>query len=57
MADNVIVPGAPGFLEHLAESGEYTPPRLLRAAYEYEQAWNPDWEQGKQDALALAVRL
>eukprot|EP00775_Hariotina_reticulata_P012586 gene12586-12717_t len=54
LADNVLYPGAPGYLEYLDSSGQYDT-RLLKAKYEYEQAWNPNWEPNKQDALAVAV--
>jgi predicted O-methyltransferase YrrM len=43
-----------GFLEFLESSGRYKT-ELLRARYEYEQAWNPDWEPNKEDALSVSV--
>lgn len=43
-----------GFLEYLDSSERYKT-ELLRARYEYEQAWNPDWELGKEDALSVSV--
>lgn len=45
---------AAGFLEFLESSGRYKT-ELLRARYEYEQAWNPDWEPNKEDALSVSV--
>jgi catechol O-methyltransferase/protein arginine N-methyltransferase 5 len=56
MADNVLYPGAPGFLEYLDSSGRYQT-QLLRAKYEYEQLWNPEWEPGKEDALSASVAV
>lgn len=56
LADNVLYPGPPGFLEYLDSSGRYTT-ELLRAKYEYEQAWNPDWEPNKEDAISKSVLL
>jgi hypothetical protein len=43
-----------GFLEFLDSSGR-DKTELLRARYEYEQAWNPDWEPNKEDALSVSV--
>jgi predicted O-methyltransferase YrrM len=54
MADNVVYPGAPGFLEYLESSGRYDT-QLLRAKYEYEQAWNPNWDLGKEDAMSASL--
>ncbi len=45
---------AAGFLEYLDSSGRYKT-ELLRAKYEYEQAWNPEWEPNKEDALSVSV--
>ncbi|KAF6251638.1 S-adenosyl-L-methionine-dependent methyltransferase [Scenedesmus sp. NREL 46B-D3] len=56
LADNVVYPGAPGFLEYLDNSGRYNT-QLLKAKYEYEQAWNPDWEPNKDDAMSVSVCL
>ncbi|WIA12727.1 hypothetical protein OEZ85_006365 [Tetradesmus obliquus] len=56
LADNVVYPGAPGFLEYLDSSGRYKT-QLLRAKYEYEQAWNPNWEPNKEDAMSVSVCL
>lgn len=44
----------PGYLEFLESSGRYKT-SLLKARYEYEQAWNPDWEANKEDALSVSV--
>lgn len=43
-----------GYLEFLDSSGRYTT-SLLKARYEYEQAWNPEWEANKEDALSVSV--
>jgi predicted O-methyltransferase YrrM len=43
-----------GFLEYLDSSGRYNT-QLLKARYEYEQAWNPDWEPNKEDAMSVSV--
>jgi hypothetical protein len=48
--------GAPGFLEYLESSGRYRT-QLLKAKYEYEQAWNPDWEPNKEDAMSVSLCL
>ncbi|KAF8067201.1 comta [Scenedesmus sp. PABB004] len=55
VADNVVYPGAPGYLEHLEVGGRYAT-RLLPAAYEYDQPWREDWEP-KRDALSVSVAL
>lgn len=43
-----------GFLEYLDSSGRYKT-QLLRARYEYEQAWNPEWEPNKEDAMSVSL--
>lgn len=43
-----------GYLEYLESSGRYRT-QLLKAKYEYEQAWNPDWEPNKEDAMSVSV--
>lgn len=43
-----------GYLEYLDSSGRYTT-ELLRAKYEYEQRWMPDWEPDKEDALSVSL--
>mmetsp|Transcript_2322 Transcript_2322/g.3844 ORF Transcript_2322/g.3844 Transcript_2322/m.3844 type:complete len:325 (+) Transcript_2322:24-998(+) len=55
IADNVLYPGAPELLAHLADSKMWSGV-LAPAKYEYDQAWNPSWEAGKPDAMAVAVR-
>lgn len=60
LADNVVYPGAPDLLAHLAAAPQdgAAPARyvstLLPAPYEYEQKWLPGWEP-KDDALAAAI--
>jgi catechol O-methyltransferase/protein arginine N-methyltransferase 5 len=53
VADNVVYPGAPGFLEHLVPSNGYDT-QLLEAAFEYEERWRPDWDGPHRDALSLS---
>jgi catechol O-methyltransferase len=52
-ADNVVFPGAPGYLEHLA-AGRYVT-TLLEAPHEVDQPWNPNWEMGRKDAVAVSL--
>lgn len=55
VADNVVYPGAPDFMQHVREEGQYRT-QLYEARYEYDQPWNPDWEP-KMDAMSVSVRL
>ncbi|KAJ9508726.1 hypothetical protein QJQ45_028020, partial [Haematococcus lacustris] len=56
LADNVLYPGAPDLLAHIA-----TPSKagyaavLVAASYEYSQPWNPAWKP-PPDAVSVAVR-
>lgn len=54
VADNVIYPGAPEFLAHVVAPAYET--KLIEAAYEYDQKWNPSWEP-QRDAMSVSVRL
>lgn len=54
VADNVVYPGAPGYLEYVdSESGHYET-KLLPAMFEYNQSWKEDWTP-KMDALSVSV--
>ena len=56
VADNVVYPGAPDYLEHVDSStGRYIT-RLIEAKFEYDQVWQAGWEVGKKDALSASVR-
>jgi predicted O-methyltransferase YrrM len=55
VADNVVYPGAPGYLEYVdTANGRYTT-ELLPAAFEYEQKWKSDWDGPKADALSVSI--
>jgi hypothetical protein len=41
-------------LEYLHSSGRYKT-QLLKAKYEYEQAWNSEWEPNKEDAMSVSI--
>ena len=53
-ADNVVYPGAPGYLEHMAAPQYAT--RLVEAPVEYEQVWRKDWVVGKTDAISFSTK-
>ena len=53
-ADNVVWPGAPGYLEALEASGRYAT-KLLEAPHEVDQPWNPRWEP-QPDAVSVSLR-
>ncbi|KIZ04830.1 Catechol O-methyltransferase [Monoraphidium neglectum] len=54
-ADNVVYPGAPGYLEHLEGVGRYAT-TLLAAPHEVDKPWDPNWEMGRADAVAVSLR-
>lgn len=56
VADNVIYPGAPGYLEYVDSAAKRYDTRLIEAMFEYDQVWKPDWVPQK-DALSVSVRL
>jgi len=53
VADNVVYPGAPGFLEHLVPANGYDT-QLLDADFEYEEIWRQDWAGPHRDAISLS---
>lgn len=56
VADNVVYPGAPGFLEYVDTSrGRYVT-ELLDAMFEYDQVWKKDWVP-QRDALSFSTCL
>ncbi|KAK3276545.1 hypothetical protein CYMTET_15384 [Cymbomonas tetramitiformis] len=55
VADNVLYPGAPGFLEYVSDSSRYDT-RLIPAKFEYDQKWKPDWTP-QDDAISVSVFL
>lgn len=56
VADNVVYPGAPGYLEYVDSASKRYDTRLLEAMFEYDQIWKQDWVTPK-DALSVSVRL
>ena len=54
VADNVIYPGAPDFLEYVDTSRGRYKTTLLEAAFEYDQVWKKDWVP-QRDALSYSV--
>jgi catechol O-methyltransferase/protein arginine N-methyltransferase 5 len=54
VADNVIYPGAPDFLEYVDTSRGRYRTTLLEAAFEYDQVWKKDWVP-QRDALSYSV--
>lgn len=54
VADNVVHPGAPGFLEHLVPSNGYESTELLAAAFEYEEPWREGDPGRRDDAISLS---
>ena len=56
VADNVVYPGAPDFLEYVDTArGEYKT-ELLEAAFEYDQVWKKDWTP-QRDALSFSTYI
>ena len=53
VADNVVYPGAPGFLPHVQAAGGRYETRLLPAPFEYAVSWREGLAEGKEDALSL----
>lgn len=56
VADNVVYPGAPGFLEYVDTSQGRYRTELLDAMFEYDQVWKKDWVP-QRDALSFSTRL
>ena len=56
VADNVVYPGAPGFLEYVDTTAGRYRTRLIDAMFEYDQVWKPDWIPQK-DALSVSLKL
>ena len=54
VADNVVHPGAPGFLEHLVPENGYASTELLEAAFEYEEPWREGDVGAREDAISLS---
>lgn len=54
VADNVVYPGAPGFLEYVDTAGGRYTTELFDAAFEYDQVWKKDWTPQK-DALSFST--
>ena len=54
VADNVIYPGAPDFLDYVDTSRGRYETTLLEAAFEYDQVWKKDWVP-RRDALSYSV--
>jgi len=54
VADNVVYPGAPGYLEYVdSKLGRYQT-ELIAAKFEYDQKWKEDWTP-KMDALSVSL--
>jgi predicted O-methyltransferase YrrM len=56
VADNVVYPGAPDFLEYVDTARGRYRTELLEAAFEYDQVWKKDWVP-QRDALSFSTRL
>ena len=54
VADNVVYPGAPGYLEYVDTAAGRYRTQLLDAMFEYDQVWKKDWVPQK-DALSYSV--
>jgi len=54
VADNVVYPGAPGFLEYVDSSMGRYKTYLEPAKFEYDQKWKPDWVP-QEDAISVSV--
>ena len=57
IADNVVYPGAPGYLEYVDTAAKRYETRLIDAMFEYDQVWKKDWKGTPKDALSVSVRL
>jgi len=57
VADNVVYPGAPGYLEYVDTAANRYETRLIDAMFEYDQVWKKDWKGTPKDALSVSVRL
>lgn len=53
-ADNVVYPGAPGYLEYV-QGGTYKT-HLVSAKFEYDQKWKQGWTP-KEDALSFSLKV
>ena len=54
VADNVVYPGAPDFLDYVDTARGAYVTELLDAAFEYDQVWKKDWVPQK-DALSFST--
>jgi len=57
VADNVIYPGAPGFLELVQGNAAKYETRLVEAAFEYRVSWREGLGEEKRDALSVTRYL
>ena len=55
VADNVVYPGAPDFLDYEDTARGAYVTELLDAPFEYDQVWKKDWVPQK-DALSFSTR-
>ena len=55
VADNVVYPGAPDFLDYVDTARGAYVTELLDAPFEYDQVWKKDWVPQK-DALSFSTR-
>jgi predicted O-methyltransferase YrrM len=53
VADNVVYPGAPGFLPLVQGNAAKYETRLLAAEFEYRAAWREGLAEGKRDAMSV----
>ena len=53
VADNVVFPGAPGYLEYVVKPRYET--RLVAAPFET-RSWETNWEE-KEDAMSISTKL
>jgi len=56
VADNVVYPGAPGYLEYVDSSAGRYETRLVEAMFEYQQVWKGEEGGPKKDALSVSVK-
>ena len=57
IADNVVYPGAPGYLEYVDTAAKRYETRLIDAMFEYDQVWKKDWKGTPKDASAFGATV
>ena len=57
VADNVIYPGTPEYLQYVDTAAGRYATRLYSAQFEMEEVWREGWEKNKEDAMSYSLRL